>query len=122
MKNIYYGKNPEEFSNNNVYYEYRDKTGKIKKAYTDGIIKFMNNNKLFIFEIKSDNDIDPEKTNDIEKSMKDKWSPTHHDLYFAIIKVTRNETIKNFEVYNKNNLSNKCYSLEKIIKYIYYQH
>ena len=121
LKNIYYGKNPEEFSNNNVYFEYRDNTGKIKKAYIDGIIKFMNN-KFFIFEIKSDNDIDPEKTNYIEIAMKEHWSKQHENLYFAIVKVGRNNVINvinNFVVYNKNLQSNELYTLERIIKYIY---
>lgn len=67
-------------TSSNIFGEYLDDDNNIRHSYFDFIIKFKNGFYLYI-EVKSKDDINAEKTNQLEKAYKDYFENTEKDLF-----------------------------------------
>ncbi|URM52994.1 hypothetical protein [Mycoplasma sp. SG1] len=125
---IYWGKNPGKISGNNVSFEYLDDDNTIKKAFFDFIVKIENS--LLFLEVKDQNDIDINKTANIEEAMNSyfKKGVNKTNLFLAIVNVKDTEyTIKNiyckdeklsdtFKKYAYKFISNLDYIIDEILE------
>ncbi len=114
----------KNLTSSNINGEYIDDSHSFRHSYFDYIIKFSNDAFLYI-EVKSENDIDPEKTAMLQRAYADYFAKKEltlfeHPLVISIWKVDENKNINQESFYDRNfikdDLNTKTY--KELINYI----
>lgn len=99
----------KNLTSSNINGEYFDKNHNFKRSFFDFVVKFSNESFLYI-EVKSENDIDPEKTQNLREAYEDYFSNKQYTLFdkpivICIWKVSPNGRISQEVFYDSKLIS-----------------